>query len=177
LNIPEKIRIGGIKFSEELIQVTVRCEVTKIQSVETLLTDIAQESITLPFYTSSVTNGFLAANFCANKSDSNGLQKLLMKSSFSEKDVTITSSVGMCTLFPHRNSLLLLGRIIQLMADYDFPLYSFSTSISALAVNTDVLRLDQLADKLQTLVELPENHAPFRQEFRVTQLDQPEAGA
>jgi hypothetical protein len=177
LNHSEKTRIGGIKFSEELIHCAVLCRTSQKQELALLLNLIAKKSVSLPFYTSSVADGLLTANFCAHSNELKTLEKIVSSTPLSSTDIQITPSVGLLTLFPHRNSLLLVGKIVQLMADFHFPLYSFSTSISALAVNTAYEKLDELSEKLQTLVELPENHAPFRQQFRIKQLDQTDRGA
>jgi hypothetical protein len=176
LNHSEKTRIGGIKFSEELIHVAVSCSASQKQELALLLNHIAKESITLPFYTSSVADALLTANFCAHSSELKTLEKIVYKGALSSAEIQITPSVGLLTLFPHRNSLSLLGKIVQLIADFQFPLYSFSTSISAFAINTAYEKLDELSEKLQTLVELPENHAPFRSQFRIKQLDQTDRG-
>jgi hypothetical protein len=45
-----------------------------------------------------------------------------------------------------------------------------ASSISAIAVNTEFNALDSIAEKLQTEIILPENHAPFRQEFHLKEI-------
>ena len=93
------------------------------------------------------------------------VQNLLSFSSFKNLNIKIIQSVGTITLFPHKNSFQLLSRIIQTFGKCKFPIYSMSSSISAIALNTEFLSLDMVAEKLQDVTILPDNHAPFRQEF------------
>jgi hypothetical protein len=78
--------------------------------------------------------------------------------------------VGTITVFPHRNSLALLGLISTLFAREGYPIHSLSSSISVIAVNTAYSLLDTIAISLQSWLQLPENHAPFRQTVRLEQL-------
>ncbi len=166
----QKIRIGGIKFSEELIQITVACPSPDNSALCQLLQLIAAKSINISFLCHSVLAGTPACNFCVDRTELAKIQDILTGCVIPEKDVGIIESVGTMTIFPHRNDIKLLGLIISFFGRHGFPLHSFCTSISAITLNTDYLLLDTIAEKLQVLVLLPENHAPFRQGFRVTQI-------
>jgi len=164
--------IGGIKFSQELIQITVSKRDPLNASIEDLLQLIAEQSINIPFLCHSDVNEAPESVLCFDINDFGKIQTILKSSSFPESDIAITSSVGTLTLFPHKYSFYLLGRIIGLLGRYQFPIYSLSTSISAIAINTDYSSLDKIVEKLRTVVELPQNHAPFRQEFYLKQIPQ-----
>lgn len=166
----QKIRIGGIKFSEELIQITVACPSPDNSALCQLLQLIAEKNINISFLCHSVLTGTPGCNFCVGSTELARIRNILSCSSMPEKDRGIIESVGTITIFPHRNDIRLVGRVIQLFGRNGFPLYSFCTSISAITFNTDYLLLDTIATELQTLLLLPENHAPFRQGFRVTQI-------
>ncbi len=166
----QKIRIGGIKFSEELIQITVACPSPDNSALCQLLQLIAEKNINISFLCHSVLAGTPACNFCVDRAELSRLRDILTSYANPGKDVGIIESVGTMTIFPHRNDIKLLGRILLFFGRHGFPLHSFCTSISAITLNTDYLLLDTIAEKLQTIVLLPENHAPFRQGFRVTQI-------
>lgn len=166
----QKVRIGGIKFSEELVQVTVACKASDDSSIYQLLHLLAEKSINIPFLCHSVVTRIPESSFCVDRSELGRVQQILNFSSFQNEHVSFISSVGMLTLFPHRNSCRLLGLLMAFFTRHDFPLHSLSTSISAIALNTDYNLLDAIADKLQDVLELPLNHAPFRQGFRLTQI-------
>ena len=166
----QKVRIGGIKFSEELIQVTIANNSPDDPSIYRLLHLIAEKNINIPFLCHSVFTKTPETIFCVESTELKAIQKILKAAAFPDEHVNIIPSVGTLTLFPHRNELKLLGLLIDLFSNCNFPVYSFSTSISAIALNTDFLLLDNIAEKLQSILLLPENHAPFRQVFRVTQV-------
>lgn len=165
-----KVRIGGIKFSEELVQVTVARKASDESSIYQLLHLLAEKSINIPFLCHSIVTEIPESNFCVDRSDFGRVQQILNFSSFKNEHVSFISCVGTLTLFPHRNSCSLLGLILHFFARHGFPLHSLSTSISAIALNTDYSLLDDIAEKLQDVLELPLNHAPFRQGFRLTQI-------
>jgi len=82
----------------------------------------------------------------------------------------VIHGVGTLTLFPHRRSLALLGRVVEILGQSGMSIHSLCTSISALAINIDFVLLDQAVEVLEKIVELPQNHAPFRPEFWVRQI-------
>ncbi len=166
----QKVHIGGIKFSEELIHVTVVCKTADDCSIYQLLQSLAEKNINIPFLCHSGVNGIPESSFCVARSETGNLQRILNISSFKNEHVNIIQSVGTLTLFPHRNSIKLLGLIFNFFGIHKFPVHSLSTSISAIALNTDYTLLDEITSKLTEIIELPENHAPFRSEFRLTQI-------
>ena len=166
----KKIRIGGIKFSEELVQVTFVRDSVHQTSFEDLLRLLAGKKVNIPFICHSNTIDNPESSFCVLQTDLASVQEVLNFSSFTGSQVRIIPSVGTLTLFPHRNSFNLLGLVIGLLGESQYPIHSFSTSISAIAINTDYNLLDIITEKLQIIITLPENHAPFRQEFRLTQM-------
>lgn len=167
-----RIRIGGIKFSEELAQVTVACPCREEASFDLLLHLLSDRHINIPFICHSRKNSHTTSSFCVSQDDLGQVRELLPLAFASPPDdnIRIVRSVGTLTLFPHRNSFQLLGVVLKSFTENGYPIHSLSTSISAIVLNTDFRHLDGIADKLAEVVILPENHAPFRQEFRLTQL-------
>jgi len=166
-----KISIGGIKFSKKLTQICLVKNTADDSSIDDLLRLIAKKKISIPFLCHSSTSfSNQRSCFCVSCENFLDVQSLLNCPSFSNLNITIIQSVGTLTLFPHKNSFQLLGQIIQTFGKFDIPVYSISSSISAIALNTDFVSLDMAAEKLQEVTCLPENHAPFRQEFRLKEL-------
>jgi aspartokinase len=166
----QKIHIGGIKFSEELVQVTVARKSADHSSIYQLLPLIAERNINISFLCHSVITNSPESVFCVEQSELDKIQRILNFSTFQNQHFSIIPSVGILTLYPHRNCFKLLGLVISLFGKYGFPLHSFSTSISAIALITDYSLLEEIAEKLLHILELPENHAPFRQSFFITQV-------
>ncbi|MGB3211516.1 MAG: hypothetical protein WBB19_12495 [Desulforhopalus sp.] len=168
----QRVHIGGIKLSEELAQVTVSCKSSADSSMYQLLRLMAERDINISFFCHSITGSFPESIFCVDRSDLGKVQQILNFTSFQNKHVSIISSVGMVNIFPHRNSLRLLGTVLDLFGRNGFPVHSLCTSISAIALNTDYSLLDKITDTLQHVLELPKNHAPFRQFFRLKQISE-----
>ena len=165
-----RIRIGGIKFSEELTHVTVVYPSLEEASFGELLHLLSGRHINIPFICHARKESHAESSFCVSRDDLGRVQEALHFAPCTNSNVRIVPSVGTLTLFPHRNSFQLLGLVLRTFAENDYPIHSLSTSISAIALNTDFRHLDDIAGKLAEVVILPENHAPFRQEFRLTQL-------
>lgn len=163
----QKIHIGGIKFSEELIHVTVVCKTAEDRTIHQLLQLLAEKGINIPFLCHSKASGIPESSFCVARSELGNIQQILSFSSFKNEHVGIIQSVGTITLFPHRNSFKLLGLILHFFGIHKFPVHSLCTSISAIALNTDFVLLDEIASQLRNILILPDNHAPFRSEFRL----------
>ncbi len=165
-----KIRIGGIKFSEELIQVTVALNSPADSSINRLLHVLAERHINIHFLCHSAVREANETIFCVERSEVARIEQILNSPLARKEQVDIIPSVGTLTLFPHRNDYKLLGLLIAFFGRNSFPMHALSTSISAIAINTDFHLLDDIALKLQNVTKLPDNHAPFRQTFRVTQI-------
>lgn len=168
---PGKIQIGGIKFSVELVHISVIHDGGTDKSLSSLLRLIAEKNINIPFLCYSTSEKTPKTCFCVESTDFEVVSKILDSTVPDTTRIKIVPSVGTFTIFPHRYSFDLIGHVLKIIGEGNFPLYSLSTSISALALNTDYHLLDQLAENLMTIVELPENHAPFRQEFKLKQLE------
>ncbi len=179
-----KIGIGGIKFSEELVHISHRTVVPADSSFADLIRRLAEKRINVPFVCSSVYDDAALCTFCIATTDFPSLERLLAAPSTlgepadalssallsNPEHLKITQRVGTLTLFPHRRSLALFGRIVELFGQSGIIIHSLCTSISALAINVDYHALDLVAEVLGKIVELPENHAPFRPEFCVRQI-------
>ena len=174
-----KIGLGGIKFSEELVHIT-HCTLSPSDSSFTdLLHRLVEHRINLPFVCTGRAGAAIRSTFCVAAGDFTLVERLLSASPLSEQgshrpgldqQVTIIHRVGTLTLFPHRRSLALLGRVIERVAASGMVIHSLCTSISALAINIDYQLLDRCVESLEDIVHLPENHAPFRPEFCVRQI-------
>lgn len=167
-----KIAVGGIKFSEELVQIDVASDPVSNWSFEDVLELLAENTINIPFLCHSGANSLTESVFCVESKDFDTVQTLFKTADFPSNNFDVTHSVGTLTIFPHRYSFHFLGLIISVFARSNYPVYSLSTSISTIALNTDYFSLNGVVEKLRTMIELPENHAPFRQEFCLKQIQQ-----
>jgi hypothetical protein len=175
-----KMSLGGIKFSEKLVHVSHCVLSLSDRSFVHLIERIAEKHINIPF----LCTGALRSTFCIAAADFVFLEKLLDSHTSPGKQthlqtpadpalrdqLQITHSVGTLTLFPHRRSLVMLGQVVEILGQAGIVIHSLCTSISAVALNLDFHLLDPAVEVLEKIVELPDNHAPFRPEFSVKQI-------
>lgn len=165
----EKISVGGIKFSPELVLVNISGdEITRIL-FDTVLKHLSDNSIPIPFLSQSGTTREWLCSFCVDSIDWPATRTFLNDFPTPTGSIESISPAGLLTIFPHKNSLLLLGRISSLFGSRSAPLYGFNTSISATTYCTDYRLLDAITDRILQHIQLPENHAPFRPEFILKQ--------
>jgi hypothetical protein len=179
-----KTSIGGIKFSEELVQVA-HCVISPFdRSFVDLIERIAEKRINLPFVCAGTVGDESHSTFCVAATDFALVEELLYAQPFLSEEkyqqpsaglftrnqFQVTHGVGTLTLFPHRRSLAMLGHIVEILGQSGIEIHSFCTSISAVAINVDYPLLDRAVEVLERIVELPDNHAPFRPEFSVRQI-------
>jgi hypothetical protein len=185
-----KIGIGGIKFSPELVQYTHHAVSPADRSLTDLFRRLAGQRINLAFVCTGVVGETVHSTFCLAAGDF-ALVEMLLDTGASQDEpkpcrpqngagdpgvpslrgqLEIIHQVGTLTIFPHRRSLLLLGRVVETLAQAGIAIHSLCTSISALAINIDYLLLDRAVEALEKIVELPDNHAPFRPEFCIRQI-------
>jgi aspartokinase len=169
--IHERIRVGGVKLSQELAQFIYSRPASAECFLTTALGAISHQQINITFLSLSATENEVNISFCVDKDQYITVQGLLDSVIGNRHQTQCIPSVGTLTIFPHRNSLRFIGKIIQSFSDNKLPIYGLCTSISALSINTDYSLLEHALRVLQEVIELPENHAPLRQEFNVRQIN------
>ncbi|MFH0994585.1 MAG: hypothetical protein V1844_03695 [Pseudomonadota bacterium] len=160
-----KLPIGGLKLSSELVQ--IRLLPNSGFSVQEMFRRLADQRINLTMVSLDVTDGELTGVCCIFAED-RALAEAALQSHAAAIDML--SPVGALTIFPHQARLLLIENILSSMGQDGLPIYGMASSHSALTLTTDYRRLDDAVSAVCRVVSLPENHAPFRPEFRVKQL-------
>jgi hypothetical protein len=174
-----RIDVGGIKFSPELVQYTCRQVAIADRSLPVVLRQLAGRRINLTYFCSGRDGDLLRSTFCVAAAAALEVDALLAAVPVDAGDVAgrpgterieRIAGVGTLTIFPHRRSPALLGRVVASLAEAGIAVHSLCTSISALSVNIDFPRLDEAVAVLGAIVDLPEHHSPFRPEFSITQI-------
>lgn len=175
-----KIAIGGIKFSGELAHFLYRPAESGGPSLEALLAGLTQARVNLPFLSVLGGSGDEAV-FCVAEGEFQTVESVLRRlfsvpgngetwpADHQFPGLMVRRRVGTLTIFPHRRSYAMVGRVLATLSAAGIVIHSFCTSISALAINIDYQLLVRAVEVLDGLVELPENHAPFHPEFCVCQ--------
>ena len=160
-----KLPIGGLKLSSELVQ--IRLLPNSGFSVTEMFRRLAEHRINVTMVSLDATDGELTGIGCIFAED-----RLLAEAALQPHAAAMDmlSPVGALTIFPHQARLLLIENILSSMGQDGLPIYGMASSHSALTLTTDYRRLDDAVSAVCLVVSLPENHAPFRPEFRVKQL-------
>ena len=162
---PAKLPIGGLKLSSELVQ--IRLLPNSDFSVREMLRRLADHRINVTMVSLDAADGELTGIACIFTEDRALAEVALQPVACA---IDMLSPVGAVTIFPHQARLLLIGKILWVLGREGLPVYGMASSHSALTFTTDYRRLDDAVSAVCRIVSLPENHAPFRPEFRVKQL-------
>lgn len=162
--------MGGIKLSPEMVQLNWFDRPGENLRAARILRLMAENRINLPFVVLSSTIRNNVYSCCLEIEDDCRAQGLLERDSDLNSCVERIASVGTLTFFPHQSSLQLLGLVMAVFGRTGLPLYGTGTSLSALTVSTDYRMLDRALSALETVVELPPHHTPFRPEFRIRSM-------
>jgi hypothetical protein len=160
-----KLPIGGLKLSSELVQ--IRLLPDSGFSVTEMLRLLADHRINVTMVSLDATDGELTGIGCIFAEDRVPAESALQPLAAA---IDMLSPVGALTIFPHQARLLLIGKILSALGEDGLPVYGMASSHSALTLTTDYRRLDDAVSAVCRIVSLPENHAPFRPEFRVKQF-------
>ncbi len=165
----EKIRIEGIKLSDELFQVNFRNNSDSKKTLSQLCQILASNQINMPFLSSTCLGDRTQMSCCVAAEDKARVRNLIDSELGLREHVKFISSVGLLSLFPHKFSLKILGLSLCAFDKARLPLYGLASSLSALTFITDYAHLDEAAAALEEYLELPPNQGPFRLQFRVNQ--------
>ena len=161
----QKLAVGGIKLSPELIQIHLLPG--SAAAVNQVFRRLADFRVNLTLVSLEAMAGPLTGVFTIFAEDRLSAESALQpfRGAFE-----LLSPVGALTIFPHHSQPALIGGLLAVLGAAGLPVYGLASSLSALTVTTDYRLLDQAVAAVCRLVDLPDNHAPFRPEFRVKQL-------
>ena len=165
-----KIRVGGIKLSRELVQVDVTGQQGDGFPAASLLAGMTREKINMTYLTASFVGLPTAASFCVAAADFDQVRMLIDSDPDLARRVRTHASVGALTVFPHRSDLRLLGILFGALSEAKCPVYGMASSISTLTLTTSYWSIGRALQALESVLDLPVNHSPYRQEFLVRQV-------
>ncbi len=164
-----KIRVDGIKLSQELIHVNILQGPE--QNVQTrLLASMAEHRINCPIIFYSAMDVQCQGAVCVAAEDIHQLNQVLETDPELKENVQYISPVGAISMFPHKFSLQFLGCLMYIFGKTGLPIYGMTASLSALTLTTDYPLLDTAIATLEPYISLPSNHAPFRSQLRLKEI-------
>jgi hypothetical protein len=164
-----KIRINGIKLSTELVQVNLLNRFFPRDSNALFFRLLAQHQINIPLILISGMGEKNIGSCCVAVKDIDRIKIIVAGEPKLKENLEFISGVGTLSIFPHHSNLKLLGLCFYLLGKLHLPLYGMASSISSLTFITAYPQLDEVVSVLLKYLDLPPNHAPFRQEIHVIQ--------
>jgi hypothetical protein len=165
----ERIKIEGIKLSNELVQVNSRNISNAKNTISHLCRILALNQINMAFLSTTCLGGRMIMSCCVNAEDKIQVRHLIDSEADLRENTELGSAVGLISLFPHQSSLKLLGLSLYAFGKVRIPIYGLASSLSALTFITDFAYLDKAAASLEKYFELPPNQSPFKSKIYVRQ--------
>ena len=95
-------------------------------------------------------NGHIDVILCVDKKDTQSTRALLeeVKTTIKARDISHLDSVGILSLFPHREHAVISGAIMQSLSDAHISLFAMASSLSAISC---VIKEEQISNTLSLL--------------------------
>ena len=154
------IRIDGLKLSDELLQIRLRYSSRSAHSPSLLYRRLAEHAINVTFLSLACHARDIVSSCCVSIKAQDEVRDLIASDPNLEGHIQFFPSVGMVSLFPHQNSMAVLGRALKAFGKAHLPLYGMGSSLSSLTFITDYARLGDAAEEIEKALESPSN-APF----------------
>jgi aspartokinase len=163
------ISLDGIKLSQELTWLHLQDLIAETDAHLYFVRQLSQDQINLPFIITHCWAGRLHLCCCVPAEDENRLRGILRSENSFGRRFQLVGSVGLISMFPHRNDLRLLYVLIDALKAASLTVYGFASSISSLTFVTDYAELDSAVAAIKQHVDLPRGFVPLRPEFRIRQ--------
>ncbi len=166
----EKLSIGGIKVSNEVVQINLLLPDTDRSPLSTICRVLSRHTVNVPFLTwrRSRERGF-AVSLCVSTEDGPAAIAALSSLDVFRDCLSVIDSAAIITVFPRREGFELLGIVLKAWADAGIPLHGLATSLSAVSCTTDFACVEKAVAALADALDLPCDHAPFSSPLKVTQ--------
>jgi hypothetical protein len=126
----EKIRIGGLKFSDEQVLVSLPEQLASVTELPAVLHGLVQHKVNLAFLCADY-GAPARACFCLEPEDLAwcrvGIDEIFSPLGH---QLEVTGGVGTLIIFPHQGRLALLGRLLAVFGRHRLPFYSLCSSLS-----------------------------------------------
>lgn len=165
----DAMAISGIKISPPVLALQLRSDPTTHDWTPRLCRLLSTARVNIAFMTAVGAGPGARTLCCIDPEQRNQVVRLIARDPHLNAFVTFGHKMGLLTLYPHRGSLQLLGRVVQTLRDAGIPLHGLASSIAALTLATDFERLEEAAARIADHFELPCNVSPPKPVFTVRQ--------
>jgi hypothetical protein len=162
-----RIPLGGVKFSEELALASLSADTPPTGAEVDVLQALAGQRINLFYLSVSRSPGRTQVCACVAADQISLVESIAASVAGGLWACRSVNSVGLLTIFPHASRLEALTRSLAVFAESRLPVFGVSSTLSALTFVTAFEDLERASERLRDVFGLPENHAPFKPEFRI----------
>jgi hypothetical protein len=166
----QRIKIEGIKLSNELIAITFR----NLSDSENLISHVCQllarNQINMPFLSViriGKNNEFLC---CFSAEEQDRVKDLIYSDSRMSSTAEFINGVGLLSLFPHQSSMKILGLSLYVIGQARLPIYGLASSLSVLTFVMDYSRLNKAVVSLREYLDIPSDQVSLQPEIQVRQI-------
>lgn len=161
-NMMEKVKIGGIKLSSKLIQLSLLNQDNFGSSISLLFKILNENQINMPFISTSTCGEISQAYCCVSFEDEKRIKDIVGTIEGLDKQIQFINEVGMLSVFPHGSSLKILSLLLYALGNARIPIFGITSSISTLTIITDYDKLEKAVTSLSNYFDLPAGHSPFK---------------
>lgn len=161
------ISLGGMKFSEELSLVMLAADAPPPGAEVDVLRALAGEQVNLFYLSVARTADRTRVSLCVAADRIALTENLAARAAGRPWGCRSVGSVGLLTFYPHARRLEALTRSLAVFAASGLPVFGIASTLSALTFITAFAELERASECLRGAFGLPQNHAPFKPEFRV----------
>lgn len=156
-----KPRIGGIKLSAKLVQLTISDQDGFTPSVLPLFRTLRENKINMPFISTALSKGNQLFTCCISSADIKCVKDFVAVTDVLNGKVVFVSDVGLLSVYPHRSSFKLLGLSLCGLADAGIQVLGMASSVSSLTFVIKHAMFNKAVSALMNYLDIPEGYIPL----------------
>jgi len=173
----EKLNIGGVKFTENiaLLSITepvfgqidgpIDEQIGKAGTAMHFFSLLSENEINISMLSMIRDAKTVRTDCSVAEGNLHKIYKLISPFSELKQRLEVLHNLGAISIYPHKSRMKLLGKILFTFGKRKIPVYNMTSSISSFTFLTECDCLEQAVEVLKENFMLPQNHAPFQQQF------------
>jgi aspartokinase len=174
LDMTEKLSINGLKLSDPLTSIWIHAPNQTVDRLPLFCRLLAQGQINIAFLTAASIVDSKPVLCCIDTKDHPAVAERVEHNGDLKGCVRFGGTVGVITFYPHQSNLKLMGLALHVLSRSGIRVHGMASSIAALSFVIDFDRLEEAGRLLMETLQLPDNAAPVRSEFKVHQERRPQ---
>lgn len=156
------MRMNGLRLSNPLVYVR-QSLAGRVRDPQThLYRWLAEEEINIEFLNLTLSGEVPHIAGCVD-ADSADRVSAILNPCTGDTGIESSRNFGMLSIYPHKYSLDILGRVLEIFGRANHRFFQMASSGSTLTFVVDFRDQEKIATSLVREIDLPETHTPFRQ--------------